>query len=83
MVVYGGSGSNDVMMRTAPSLTGPWSEEERLFTAQRASGSTYDANVHPELAESDGLVQYVTFSRDKVGGSGSELAVVLVELAPR
>ena len=83
VVVYGASGSNDVMIRTAPSLTGPWSEEERLFTAQRASGSTYDANLHPELAESDGLVQYITFSRDKVGGLGSELAVVRVEMAPR
>jgi uncharacterized protein DUF4185 len=83
VVVYGGSGSNDVMMRTAPSLTGPWSEEERLFTAQRASGSTYDANVHPELAEYNSFVQYITFSRDKAGGSGSALAVVRVELAPR
>jgi hypothetical protein len=83
VAIYAADGGNEIMLRTAPALSGPWSAAERLFTARRNNGNTYDANIHSELAEADGLVQYVTFSRDKAGGMGSELAFVRVELAPR
>lgn len=81
--VYSDPVSNDVVMRTAQELTGPWSEELLLFTADRrsADGWTYDANVHSEYAEDGGRVQYITFSRPTgEGWFGAELAVVRVEL---
>jgi hypothetical protein len=58
--------SNDVVYRTAPALTGPWSEQVKLFTADHKAqddGWTYDAMVQPDYSEEDGRVIYVTWSR--------------------
>lgn len=83
--IHGAALSNDVRMRTADALTGPWSDEEDLFTATRPGvGFTYDAYAHPELAEAGGAVQYITYSRGNDDGwFGSELAIERVELARR
>lgn len=81
--VYSRPLSNDVMLRTARSLTGPWSAELRLFTASRGTseGRTYDATLHAELSEEDGRILYLTYSRPTgTGWFDAELAVVRVEL---
>jgi len=81
MTVYSEPLSNQVVFRTAPALTGPWSQEGNLFVAtyQDGNGGTaYDAVVHPELAEQGGKVQYVTYSRPNGTEFGDEFALVRV-----
>ncbi|MFO0549628.1 MAG: DUF4185 domain-containing protein [Polyangiaceae bacterium] len=83
MTVYSSLFSNDVVARTAPALTGPWSEERLVFTADRKDEDswTYDALVHPEFTEEDGKVLYMTFTRPNDNGwFGSETPLVRVEL---
>jgi hypothetical protein len=52
-----------IVMRTAPRITGPWSDGEIVFRPERiADGDLiYAAKEHPELAEDHGRVLYVTF----------------------
>jgi hypothetical protein len=86
MAVYSAVFSNDVMLRTAPALTGPWSDEMQLFTADRAGqgGTSYDATPHAEYAENGGQVLYVSYSRPNGNGLfGSELALEQVTLGKR
>jgi len=83
MAVYSGVFSNDVLVRTAPSLEGPWSGEGTLFTADRKGrgGKSYDAQPHAEYAEQGGRVLYFTYTRPNGDGwFGSELALVQVTL---
>jgi hypothetical protein len=65
LTVYSEPLSNDVMLRAAPDLTGPWSGELKLFTAKRREGDccVYDAVWHPEYDEQEGKVLYITHSR--------------------
>jgi hypothetical protein len=78
-VIYAQPLSNHVVIRTAPALTGPWSEAKLLFEANKPGGSAYDANWHPEY--DSGRLLYVTFSRgNNMGWFGSELALVRVTL---
>jgi hypothetical protein len=80
-VVYAETMSNNVVIRTAPALTGPWSDPQALFTADKPGGGAYDAVSHAEYEEQDGKVLYFTFTRsDGVGWFGSELALVRVTL---
>jgi len=81
MAVYAAPLGNQVVFRTAPALTGPWSDQGNLFTAQHgdAGGWTYDALPHPELFEQNGQVLYVTYSRP-TSVFGSEFALVRVVL---
>jgi hypothetical protein len=83
VAVYARSLSNEVVARTAPALTGPWSDETQLFTADRKGddGWTYDAYVHPELTSADGGALYVSFTRSNhQGWFGSETVLVRVDL---
>jgi hypothetical protein len=52
-----------IVMRTAPRITGPWSDGEIAFRPDRiADGDLiYAAKEHPELARDGGRVLYVTF----------------------
>ena len=81
--IYSATLSNDVMLRTAPALTGPWSDELRLFTADRQGmgGTSYDAAPHMEFAENGGQVMYLTYSRPNGNGPfGAEFALERVTL---
>jgi hypothetical protein len=79
--VYAQPLSNNVVIRTAPSLTGPWSDESLLFVADKPGGDAYDAAPHPEYEEEEGKILYVTFSRSNgVGWFGSDFALVKVTL---
>jgi hypothetical protein len=79
--IYAQTLSNNVVIRTAPSLTGPWSDESLLFVADKPGGNAYDAVTHAEFEEENGKVLYVTFNRsDGVGWFGSDFALVKVTL---
>ena len=81
LLVYSSSFDRDVMARTAPHLEGPWSEPAVLFTA--SGEAIYDAVHHGEIAEENGAVQWVTYSRPTgEGWFGAEHAAWRVELAP-
>jgi hypothetical protein len=77
MVVYSKVFSNQVVFRTAPALTGPWSGEGNLFVADDGDGggTAYDTHVHPELAEQGGRIQYLTYSRPNGTLFGDDFAL--------
>jgi hypothetical protein len=52
-----------IVMRTAPQITGPWSEGEIVFRPKKiADGDLiYAAKEHPELAQDGGRLLYLTF----------------------
>jgi hypothetical protein len=54
---------NKIVMRTAPRITGPWSNGEIVYRPERIKESdlVYAAKEHPELARDSGRVLYVTF----------------------
>jgi hypothetical protein len=79
--VYAQPMSNSVVIRTAPAITGPWSDAKLLFTADKPEGGAYDAASHAEYEQEKGKVLYFTFSRSNGDGwFGSELALVRVTL---
>lgn len=83
MVVYSEPGTNNAVVRTAPEITGPYSDPAQLFAGNRktSEGWIYDMSVHPEFSEEDGRILYVSFSRPTgTGWFDSEIAVVRVEL---
>lgn len=81
IAVYARPLSNDVVMREARSLTGPWSDPRLLFRAKGTTNGAYDAALHPEYEEQGGKVMYVTYSRPtQEGAFGSEIALERVEL---
>lgn len=68
IAVYTRSGlSPDVLVRTAPALTGPWSEPRVVYRCPEMKGPvfTYAAKAHPELSHGDEIVAtYVTNAGD-------------------
>jgi hypothetical protein len=77
VAIYSKNLSKTVAYRTAPSLTGPWSREEKLFEAHNdmPDATVYDAYVQPDYARNGGQIIYVTCSRGTTGWFGSELAM--------
>lgn len=81
VVSYTGPIGDDVLARTAPSPTGPWSDEVLLLRADRKGhdGWTYDAYAHPELSAPGMRELYVSYTRPNgVGWFGSETVLVRV-----
>lgn len=80
LVVYSPTLSSQIVARTAPELTGPWSREALLYEPTGEDEDPYDAVAHAELAEDDGRVVYVTWSRSNgVGWFGTEFPLLRVE----
>ncbi|QEG36393.1 DUF4185 domain-containing protein [Bythopirellula goksoeyrii] len=54
---------NKIVMRTAPQITGPWSEAEIIYRPDKVGDGDliYAAKEHPELARENGKIIYVTF----------------------
>jgi hypothetical protein len=54
---------NKIVMRTAPSIVGPWSEPEVVYRPEKLKDTEliYAVKEHPELASADGRVVYVTY----------------------
>jgi hypothetical protein len=63
LAVHAFNREHKIVMRTAPQITGPWSEGEIIFRPRQiaAGGLIYAAKEHSELAREDGRVLYVTF----------------------
>ncbi|MCA9689912.1 MAG: DUF4185 domain-containing protein [Myxococcales bacterium] len=81
LLAYSDPFDNDVVARTAPALEGPWSREEVLFTVD--GDAPYDIAIHGELAEDDGLTQFITFSRPTdQGWFGAEHVIWRVTFQP-
>lgn len=78
IATYTRSLDNQVVLRTAPALTGPWSDEAKLFVANRKGdkGWTYDAYPHAELGTKP---LYFSFTRP-TGTFSSETAFVRVDV---
>jgi hypothetical protein len=55
--------SDDVMYRVSYAPWGPWSDQAILFTGLNGQGVDHAALSHPEYAEGDGSVQYVSYVR--------------------
>jgi hypothetical protein len=58
-----GFGACDVMMRTAPSLTGPWSALQLVYQPSEKSKPgvfIYAAKAHPEITGADLILTYNT-----------------------
>jgi hypothetical protein len=71
--------SNTAYVEVADNLWGPWSSPEQLFTAQApASGVDYALYGHPELAQNNGLTQYLSYYQP---GTGYQ-RLVRVDLKP-
>jgi hypothetical protein len=54
---------NRIVMRTADSITGPWSEPELIYRPKLATADEliYAAKEHPELAREGGRQLYITY----------------------
>ncbi len=81
LAVYSGIFSNDVFFRTAARPQGPWSDAQRLFTAQAPTdGRTcYSAKEHPELSTDDGKTIVVSYARS-LGGFRGEVRLARASL---
>jgi hypothetical protein len=79
LAVYAPPFDHRIVARTAPELTGPWSDEATLYVAPEEH-APYDAVHHAEYEEERGRVQYITYSRPTSGWFGSEFAIVRVAL---
>ncbi|OGR04232.1 MAG: hypothetical protein A2284_05235 [Deltaproteobacteria bacterium RIFOXYA12_FULL_61_11] len=83
MAIYARLFEDTVELRTAPELTGPWSEPLPLFTGDDHDEERwlYDAVAHASYAEENGRIMYVTYSRPIPGTMfSSELVLVRVVL---
>ncbi len=63
VAIHSKLGENNIVLRTAPRIVGPWSEAEIVFRPEQIKESDiiYAAKEHPELARDDGRIIYVTF----------------------
>jgi hypothetical protein len=54
---------NQIVMRTAPEIFGPWGEPQVIYRPGKAASDDliYAAKEHPELARESGRVIYVTY----------------------
>ncbi len=80
MAIYNPAFDNMVRYRVSRTPWGPWSEPEALFEMRPPQGTfgNYSAHAHPEFAEADGRVQYVTYAHT-TGFLQQELPLVRVE----
>ncbi|MGX6604366.1 sigma-70 family RNA polymerase sigma factor [Micromonosporaceae bacterium Da 78-11] len=60
-------GSNDVRFQVGGSPFGPWSKSRKLLTTAGGSSSNYALFGHPEYAEKNGLVQYLSYFKPGTG----------------
>ena len=54
---------NKIVMRTAPLVTGPWSEPQLVYAPDKVKDADliYATKEHPELAAEGGRILYITF----------------------
>ncbi|TDD99922.1 DUF4185 domain-containing protein [Jiangella asiatica] len=85
MWIHSGFWSNDLLYRVADRPEGPWSQAGVLGTAVPSAGEgfgsvSYAGFAHPEYAEDNGLVQYITYAHT-TGFFRSDLGIHKVRFA--
>jgi RNA polymerase sigma factor (sigma-70 family) len=60
-------GSNDVRFQVGGSPFGPWSKGVKLITTPAGSSANYALFGHPEFAQQNGLVQYLSYYNPGTG----------------
>ncbi len=83
LAIYSEPLGNDVMLRTAERIEGPWSRAVSAFRAEPSHDSSppYSALGHSELAREGGRFEYVSYYR-ATGDWTSEVRLVEVRLDP-
>jgi len=82
LAVYSQPMSTSVMFRTALRPEGPWSSPVEAFKARAPAnkiGWVYDALEHPEYAQDNGRVVYITYSR-QTSASAFEIRLVSIRI---
>ncbi len=86
IAVYSKPLSRKIVIRSAPTLTGPWSVPTHVANAQpsaNTNGWVYDGLHHPHLRALDEPVMYVTYTRDPgTEWFAREMRLLKVTLAP-
>ena len=85
LAVYSPFGKNRLVMRSAPALTGPWSEEVEAAHARAPYTDkeyAYSGMAHPEYSRAGGRDEYLAYYRATKPWHG-EIRLVRVRLAPR
>jgi hypothetical protein len=79
MAVYNGVFSDDIFYRVSATPWGPWSNQALMFTGRPGWNGNIDyaGQAHPEYAQLNGKVQYVTYVH-ATGFLQSELPLVRV-----
>jgi hypothetical protein len=60
-------GSDDVRFQVGGSPFGPWSKSVKLMTTPAGSSANYALFGHPEFAQQNGLVQYLSYFNPSTG----------------
>jgi hypothetical protein len=83
IAVYSAPSSQNVMIRTASNLEGPWSLAIPAFTAMQPAqgGNVYDAHAHSEYDANGGQTIYVSYSRSTPAPFTSEVRLVAIQLS--
>lgn len=81
VAVYADREEPAVVLRTAPALTGPWSDAAEVYRPRdpQVEPRVQDAMLHPELARDGGAVDYLTFFEafsSSFGGYSGQLQLV-------
>ncbi len=79
MAIYSGVFSDNLYYRVSDTPWGPWSAETLLLTAKTGWNNTtsYAGRAHPEFAQENGRIQYITYART-TGFLRQELPLVKV-----
>jgi len=77
LTIYTHPFEHTIVARSAPELTGPWSDETVLYTVPDED-APYDALHHPEYDHDGGRLTYISYSRPTTGWFGRELVLVEV-----
>lgn len=67
IAVYSEPTSQVIKLRSARSLTGPWTAPSHVLTAMASAntnGWVYDGLTHPQYNDQDGKTIYLTYTRD-------------------
>ncbi len=70
VVVYSEPLGGPIVLRTAPRLTGPWSEQVVIgypLPSDNGNGWVYDGLMHPDLTTENGQVLFLTYTRGVAG----------------
>ncbi len=83
LAVYNAPLDDDLYIRTAPALEGPWSSQELAVTTMPGVGDgvNYGGMAHPEYAREGGRFELLSYHR-ATGDWASEIRLVELELAP-